>query len=154
MGHAEEPNALLNYEFLFDVEITRVGFMVHDSGLCGCSPDALVGDDGGVQIKSVIGATQVSYHKYGKLPTDYVSQCHGELYVTGREWWDFFSYCPPIRPFVRRIYADSKEHKKWVEKWEPLVEQFNEEVKERVRISMGTDNIREQLEHSLKVVGV
>jgi len=87
--------------------VTEMGFLMHDSGLFGGSPDALVGDDGGAEIKCPSGPVHIGYFRAGVLPDCYKQQVHGYLAVTGRPWWDFFSYCRNLPPFHIRINRDS-----------------------------------------------
>ena len=42
------------------------------------------------------------------LPTDYKAQVQGQLWVTGRAWADFMSYCPELPPFLIRVEPDPK----------------------------------------------
>jgi hypothetical protein len=87
--------------------VTEAGFILHDSGLFGCSPDALVGEDGGLELKCPNAATHVGYVRAGVLPNDYKLQVHGSIVVTGRSWWDFASYARNIPPFVVRVHRDA-----------------------------------------------
>jgi hypothetical protein len=86
--------------------VSEVGFVLHDSGLFGGSPDALVGEDGGVEIKCPSGPVHVSYFRGGVLPDCYKQQVHGYMAVTGRNWWDFYSYCRNLPPFYLRVTRD------------------------------------------------
>ncbi len=72
----------------------------------GGSPDAFVGDDGGAEIKCPNATTHVGYIRAGVLPDNYKCQVHGYMVVTGRLWWDFFSYHPGLRPFHLRVVSD------------------------------------------------
>ena len=96
------------YEFTRDVEVKQVGFITKENPQCGCSPDGLVGDDGGLEIKCPKLSTHIKYLRSGKLPAEYHRQVHGSLYVTGRKWWDFMSYYPGIKPFIIRVQRDDE----------------------------------------------
>ena len=51
-GKALEPQALAHYRFQTGLEARSVGFVFKDGDrLAGCSPDALVGDSGGLELK-------------------------------------------------------------------------------------------------------
>lgn len=102
-GIDNEPAARKWYELQKNVDCRRVGFCTTDDGRLGCSPDGLVGEDGGIEIKAPELKTQLKYLLDGTLPNDYKMQVHGSLIVTGRKWWDFFSYCPPAPPFLIRV---------------------------------------------------
>lgn len=92
-GMILEAEARCAYELEHATEpVEQVGFVVHASGLFGGSPDALVGTDGGCEIKCPQLATHIGYIRDGELPPEYRCQVHGYLVVTGRKWWSFFSY--------------------------------------------------------------
>ncbi len=94
LEHAKEP-------------LSEVGFVMHDSGLFGGSPDALVGEGGGCEIKCPLLSTHIGYIRAGVLPAEYKCQVHGYLVVTGRPWWDFFSYVRHAAPFHLRVTRDA-----------------------------------------------
>lgn len=120
LGHAEdgfksewmergtelESEARALYEFISGNDVCQVGFMRLGYPSCGCSPDGLVGDDGGLEIKCPKLSTHIKYALSGKLPSDYHRQVMGSLFVSGRKWWDFMSYYPGLDPFIVRVYPD------------------------------------------------
>ncbi len=107
-GMRLEAEARCAYEFAHagGLPVTEAGFLLHDSGLFGGSPDALVGDVGGVEIKCPQAATHVGYVRAGVLPDAYKCQVHGYLAVSGRAWWDFWSYARAFPPFCVRVTRD------------------------------------------------
>lgn len=101
----DEARAAYELDHAEGLSVQQVGLLLEDSGRFGGSPDSLVGEDGGLEIKCPIAATQVAYVRAGLLPSDYRCQVHGHLVVTGRAWWDFFSYhrgLPSLRVRVTR----------------------------------------------------
>ena len=101
-----EDDARRAYAMLTDNEVRQVGLCIDDSGRFICSPDGLIGDDGGLELKVPQIATQAEYLLAGGLPPEYAGQVHGSLIVTGREWWDFFSYAPGLPPLRIRVEPD------------------------------------------------
>lgn len=90
-----------------NVEVQEVGFCYTDNKKIGCSPDGLIGDDGGLEIKCRDLEKHIKYLLTKKLlPADWC-QCQGELYVTGRKWWDFMAYYPGLDPLIVRVYPDT-----------------------------------------------
>lgn len=89
--------------------VLKVGFCLMDNGKVGCSPDGLIGEDGGLEIKCPESHTHVKYLLAGKLPKDYEAQVHGSMLVTGRPWWNFFSYCRDLPPLVLRVNRDEEK---------------------------------------------
>ena len=106
-GVDTEPEARAYYELESGVKVQQVGFIFDDSGRFGCSPDGLVGDDGGLELKCPMAKTHVAYLLAGELPTEYRCQVHSSLLVTGRKWWDFMSYCIGFSPFIIRVVPDA-----------------------------------------------
>ena len=105
-GTALENDARKMYEFIKDIEVREVGFCLHDTLEAGASPDGLIGEDGGLEIKCPAPATHVEYLRGGKLPSKYKQQVMGCLWITGREWWDFMSYHPSMKPLIVRVERD------------------------------------------------
>ena len=106
-GMILEGEARCAYELQYAKEpVSEVGFVLHGSGLFGGSPDALVGEDGGVEIKCPAPATHIGYYRGGELPLTYRCQVHGYMIVTGRKWWSFFSYARNFEAFHVIIERD------------------------------------------------
>lgn len=103
-----EPDARDLYSLISDAEVTEVGFCLHDTLSAGCSPDGLIGEDGGLEIKCPAPATHVEYLRGGVLPSKYKQQVMGCLWITGREWWDFVSYHPTMKPLIVRVERDEE----------------------------------------------
>lgn len=91
-----------------DYPVEICGFVEHDNGRCGASPDGLLGDDGGIEIKSPEPHTHVKYLIQGVLPKEYAPQVHMNLYATGRKWWRFISYRRGFPALVINIERDEK----------------------------------------------
>lgn len=136
-GHDQEGEARALYSITFaDGPVTRVGFL--RNGRAGCSPDSLVGDVGGLEIKAALGHIQVERISRGTCPPEHVAQVQGNLWISGREWWDFMSYCPDMPPFVIRVYRDEA----YIAKLAAAVDAFNEELDALVSSIRGVDQFR------------
>ena len=90
-GHEQEPIARMLSEEMNFVDVDNGGFFDHET--YGDSPDGLVGQDGLVEIKSVIAATHYSTLTRGSFDSAYRWQLVGHLDCSGRDWVDFISYC-------------------------------------------------------------
>jgi len=100
-GHEQEPIARALYEEQHFVDIANGGFF--DYGAWGDSPDGLIGDDGVLEIKSVIAKVHYATLRRGNFDPAYRWQLVGHLDCTGRDWVDFASYCadfPPARQLI------------------------------------------------------
>ncbi len=96
-GTATEPQARAMYEFDTGNSVDEVSFVKykHEHKI-GISPDGLIGDDGGIEIKCPKTTTQIETFLSGKMPSIHRAQVQGSLWVTGRKWWDFVSFDPRI----------------------------------------------------------
>ena len=102
-----EPEARALYEMTNDVEVQTVGLCYKDEKKeMSCSPDGLIGENEGIEIKCPSLAVHVGYLLKGVLPTDYVQQVQGSMYITGRKYWVFMSYYPGIHPLIIKIERD------------------------------------------------
>lgn len=105
-GRLMEAEALAAYCLLTDAEVIRVGFILDAELRAGCSPDALVGDDGMVEIKTKLPHLQLALLLDGDMPSEHVAQVQGALAISGRSWCDFVSYWPGLPIFIKRIERD------------------------------------------------
>lgn len=110
-GHEQEPIARMLYEEEHFATVNNGGFF--DWGSYGDSPDGLVGDEGVLEIKSVIAKTHYATLRRGSFDPVYKWQLIGHLDCTGRNWVDFASYCsdfPIHRQLITyRLYRDQVE---------------------------------------------
>lgn len=90
-GHEQEPIARMLYAEETFSDVTNGGFF--DCGLYGDSPDGLIGDDGVIEIKSVIAPVHYATLLRGSFDPAYRWQLVGHLDCTGRSYVDFISYC-------------------------------------------------------------
>ena len=103
-GSERESEARDLYAFLRDVEPVQVGFI--RNGNCGASPDALVADDGMVEIKDALAHIQIARLLNGELPPEHKAQCQGQLMVSQRQWVDFMSHSRGLPPLIVRVERD------------------------------------------------
>lgn len=88
--------------------VTEIGGMVRDFGSfkIWCSPDGLVGDDGGIEVKSRVQKYQVECVVTGEVPQEHRLQVQAGLMVSGREWWDYISYSGGMVMQIIRVLPD------------------------------------------------
>ena len=94
-GHMErgkemEAEARELYALVRDVEPVAVGFMRR--GDAGASPDALIGTDGLLEIKTKLPDLQIEVLLANRLPPEHVAQVQGQIWIRGRDWCDFVLY--------------------------------------------------------------
>lgn len=113
-GNALEPEARYFYEQTTGHKVEQIGFVTHDDGCFGCSPDGMIGEapftsgmSHGLEIKCPFPETHMAYLLAGTLPDEYKFQVHGSMAVTGLDRWDFLSYCPGEAPLLLTVERDS-----------------------------------------------
>lgn len=113
-GTLDEPIARAIYAEHY-APVDQVGFMVRDDwGFpIGYSPDGLVGDKGLIEIKSRRAKKQLDTILRDEVPAENLAQIHCGLYVSGREWCDYVSFCGGMPLYVKRV--------EWDEKWQRAI---------------------------------
>lgn len=127
-GTELEPLALSQYSMETDHDSRQVGFVYPDGRTdVGCSPDGFVVDGeeirGLVELKCPKAETLVCYHLDGDLPTAYKAQVHGQLWITGLSWCDFYAWHPEVDAFLIRVQRDEK----FIQQIAACVDRFCEE---------------------------
>jgi hypothetical protein len=128
-----EPDARVAYEFYRDAEVIQVGFIEHPRiPNAGCSPDGIVGSDGGMEIKCCNTETHIEIITAGTIDTSYLYQCQFGMACTDRAWWDFVSFDPnmpeELKLYVQRVKRDGA----MISDIESNVIQFLSEVDQKV----------------------
>jgi hypothetical protein len=134
-GHILEHEARPWFEFAHDLKIEKVGFCTTDDGRIGCSPDGLIGEDGGIEIKCPLPHTHLKYLMAGTLPPEYAAQVHGSMYVTGRSWWRFLSYSRQFPPLLLRVERDEKVQQAIGEALDAFLKDFDAQMERLSQLS-------------------
>lgn len=122
-GHEQEPIARMLYEDEFFVDVTNGGFF--DCGDWGDSPDGLVGDDGLIEVKSVIAPVHYATLIRGSFDPSYRWQYAGHLDCTGRDWVDCISYCSEF-PKDKQLIVNRVDRDMFKDELQRLAERRNE----------------------------
>jgi hypothetical protein len=132
-GENMEKRARADYELhLGGIDVQQVGFVTNDDDTAGCSPDGLVGDDGGVEFKVPSAVNHAEYFlaenrdtflssfdelRGGKpwkpkgapsVSSAHNLQVQGCLWICKRKWWDVIAWNPAIPMVVERVYRDEE----------------------------------------------
>lgn len=130
-GHEWEGIGREDYEVQNFVEVKQVGFISLGEYI-GCSPDGLVGDDGGFENKS-LPKEHIGVVRKNKPLAEHVEQCEYCLFVSGRKWWDLHYFHPEFPEKTRRrtfrILPNPVKNAIWKEKVELAVEIIERELK-------------------------
>lgn len=127
-GTEQEPMARLVYEARTDNLVEQVGFIKHATIMSGCSPDGLVGKDGGAEIKCVIPPVQLETILSEAFPPEHKAQIQGNLWITERKWWDFCSYSPDMPAHLRLYIFRVERDESYIETLEAEVRRFLDDV--------------------------
>ena len=123
-GTEMEEEARNWYVFESGREVEQVGFVMGDGA--GCSPDGLC-EDRGIEVKCPKPATHVGYLLKGKLPTTYIPQVQGSMWVCELDQWDFISYCPGLPPLLVTVERDAG----YIQSLADRVNWFNEKLADK-----------------------
>lgn len=108
-GNTLEPLARQFYQEATLNFVDEITMFKSDCGNFGYSPDGLVGEEGLIEIKCPLATTHLKYLIDDKLPSEYIPQVQGGLFISGRKWCDFVSFHPNFKEknlFVKRVERD------------------------------------------------
>lgn len=115
-GIDHEDEARAAFEFETGLEVIELPFVKKDD-LCrfGCSPDGLIGDNSGFEVKCpYTSKVFVEFAVNGKIKPEYMHQCQFSMWVTGRESWYFANFDPRMKAkklFWVKVGRDEKAMK-------------------------------------------
>jgi hypothetical protein len=94
-GTRNEAGALTEYQMETGNTVQSVGFITREDW-AGCSPDGLVSDNYGLEIKCPFGLRKDEVPAFKTLADQphYYDQIQFSMWVTGRPWWDFYQWSP------------------------------------------------------------
>ena len=95
-GTEQEPLARQAYEEATGNLVEEVGFIVDEEGHVGLSPDGLCGDDGVIEIKTMVGSETLFTAVADGDISEYIDQCNGYLWLLGRKWVDLCLWAPDL----------------------------------------------------------
>jgi hypothetical protein len=121
-GKLLEQEAREYYSMVADVEPTTVGFIRNDQR--GCSPDALIGNDGLLELKTAFPHILIDRIMRDDMPPEHKAQCQGGLLVAEREWFEIGLYWPKVPMYRKRVYRDEK----YIAMLDSEINRFNEDL--------------------------
>lgn len=92
-GTNNEDNARRAYEMETGHDVKPAGFVPYDDW-SGASPDGYIGNDGLLEIKCPFGKRKDESPEFAPIADQphYYAQVQVQLFVTGREWCDFYQW--------------------------------------------------------------
>lgn len=103
-GHAMEAEGRDYYALMREAEPVLVGFV--KNGDVGCSPDALLSDNGLLEVKTKRADVLIEVLLRKDFPPEHKAQCQGALWVCERDWLDLCCYWPNMPTCIHRAYRD------------------------------------------------
>lgn len=138
-GHALEPVVADYYQRLCGITPHSTGIVLNHADLVGydvgASPDRLVGDvGGGLEIKTRLGKLQAELLCTQNIDKQHLVQVQFNLWVTGRSWWDYVSFCQDMPLFVKRFYPDEQMHKQFEIKAKAFYQLLDDEMAKMIGV--------------------
>ena len=125
-GKVMEAEAREYYCLATDAKVEQVGFI--RNGDKGGSPDALIGKQGMLEVKTSFPHLLIQLLLDDEAPNKYMAQVQGNLWVAERQWCDLIVYWPKVPALIKRIYRDDDYIRRLAEQ----VELFNNELQQTV----------------------
>lgn len=121
-GKEVEPFAREAYELATGNFVDQVSFIGHpEYAFVGVSPDGLIGDDGGLEMKAPKSSI-IHLQRFDMgMPDEFIPQVQGCMWVTGRQWWDFVSFDPRMPEKLRMLRLTIKRDEAYISKLEAAV---------------------------------
>ena len=106
-GTEQEPFARAMYEARTGHMVDEAGFYLSDDAVFGLSPDGLIDDDGVLEIKTMVSSDTLFTAVADGDVSAYMDQCHGYLWLLGRQWVDLVLWAPDLNHMgIKRITRD------------------------------------------------
>uniref|UniRef100_UPI0035D06FB5 lambda exonuclease family protein n=1 Tax=Bartonella sp. AC10YNML TaxID=3243444 RepID=UPI0035D06FB5 len=136
-GIEHEEDALREYGFIHDADITKCGFIQHPTiEMAGASPDGLIGEDGLIEVKCPRSVTHMRFCIGDEIKPEYHAQMQFQMACTERKWCDFVSYDPRftgeffhLRMKVKRVLRDDQQ----IEQINQAVQAFLAEIEREIK---------------------
>ena len=149
-----EPDARTAYEFYYDQKIELAGFIEHPRiPNAGCSPDGLIGTDGGIEIKCCDPEQHLEIITTESIDPGYLCQCHFNIACTERDWWAFTAFNPDMPEDLKVWRRVIERDREVIANMEHEVIEFLAEVDQKVAqvqaLMRGSTPLADALEGSL-----
>jgi exodeoxyribonuclease (lambda-induced) len=102
-GSEQEPHARNAYDIETGNVVQEVGSIATDDDLFLYSPDGLVGSDGLLEIKTLLSPDVICRVLGENDLSEYMDQCLGGLWLTGRQWIDLVLWAPALASIGRDL---------------------------------------------------
>jgi putative phage-type endonuclease len=119
-GTRNEAGALTEYVMETGNAVEAVGFITREDW-AGCSPDGLIGEEGGLEIKCPFGLRKDETPAFKSIfdQPHYFDQVQFSIWVTNRSWWNFYQWSPNGTSMEKVMWSGS-----WQDQNLPKLRQF------------------------------
>lgn len=138
-GKETEPEAVQYFEDKFNLLTQEVGFQVFGDH-AGGSPDRLIGEDEGLEIKCPSSDEQIDYllltdhHDLKRNYPEYYWQCVSLMLFTNRKKWHFCTYDPRMVLDAHRMTHIEIEYDKVEEDIDAVIKSLAGAVEEKLKL--------------------
>lgn len=138
-GKETEPEAVMYFEEKFNLLTQEVGFQVFGDH-AGGSPDRLIGEDEGLEIKCPSSDEQIDYlllndhHDLKRNYPEYYWQCVSLMLFTNRKKWHFCTYDPRMVLADHRMTHIEIEYDKVEEDIDAVIKSLAGAVEEKLKL--------------------
>lgn len=105
-GAIYEERARNYFASLLEADIETVGGIESDDEKCWCSPDGIIGETTGLEIKCGNADTHIGWLLAGGVPEEHVLQVQFSLWVSGFANWWFLSWCCDLPYLAVEVQPD------------------------------------------------
>ena len=115
-GVDKESDAIDAYSAAKFTDVAQGRLLLRTDGLIAATPDGFVEEDedgpGLIEVKCPESKRHLETWLSRELPSDYLEQVQGQMWVAGRSWCDFVSYDDrfpvPMRMVIIRVHRDEE----------------------------------------------
>lgn len=138
VGTEREPLARFAYEAMTGEVVTETGFLTHPTLMAGASLDGHIGDFGKLlSIKCRQPAAHYECLRTNKIQADALAQIRHELWLTGAEEHDYFSWNPDFPEHMQCHLITVKRADADIAAYDVEARKFLEEVDREVSAAHG-----------------
>lgn len=134
-GVENERTCIALAGFELGVDIDTIPFVFRDDTMrAGCSPDGLIGDSSGIEVKNPFTtAVYVAFVADGKIKQEYIDQVQFSMWVTGRETWHFANHDPRVKNYILHSIVIERDEAK-MKLFDDAVAQFIHDMDKKLAI--------------------
>ncbi len=145
-----EDRARKHFASFLEADIDTVGGIESDDGRLWCSPDGIIGETTGLEIKCPNADTHVGWLLAGEqVPEKHVLQVQFSLLVSGWQQWQFLSWCQDMPQLAVKVEPDADLFETINDALEEFQTRFDDDWKLLCELNGGPPTPRESVAEQL-----